>query len=163
MTLPFRRRIKTNEVGISALDTGAVKVVRQSADVTATSSTTLADLTGLVHAVEIGTYKYKVTLQCLSTANGGTKVAFAYTGATLASLQNQAEAMTASAVAVTRVTTATSAASLVAATAANIRIVLEGTMVVSAGGTVQVQGAQNASHSDTTTFYAGSTFELIKL
>ncbi len=130
---------------------------RQSADVTATTNTTLANLTGLVQTLEVGTYKIKVSLQCLSTANGGTKVAFVYTAPT--SIQLEAKAFTASAVAVTRFTTTTSASSIVAATAANICIELEGTIVVSTRGTLQVQGAQNASHSDTTTFYAGSTFE----
>lgn len=130
---------------------------RQTADVTKTSSTTLSNLTGLVQTLAVGTYKFRVVLQCLSTANGGTKVAFNYTAPT--SLQCEALAYTASAVAVTRVTTTTDQASLVAATVANIHIVLEGTIVVATAGTVQVQGAQNASHADTTTYYTGSTFE----
>ena len=130
---------------------------RQTADVTKTSSTTLSNLTGLVQTLAVGTYRFRVVLQCLSTANGGTKVAFNYTAPT--SLQCEALVYTASAVAVTRVITTTDQASLVAATVANICIILEGTVVVATAGTVQVQGAQNASHSDTTTYYAGSTFE----
>lgn len=138
-----------------------VTPARQSANVTATENTTLANLTGLVATLAVGTYKFRVALQCLSTANGGTKVAFVY--ATPTSIQCEAKAFTASAVAVTRFTTTTSAASIVAATAANICIELEGTIVVATAGTIQVQGAQNASHTDTTTFYAGSTLEVYQI
>lgn len=134
---------------------------RQSADVTATTNVTLANLTGLVATLAVGTYKFRVALQCLSTANGGTKIAFVYSTPT--SIQCEAKAFTASAVAVTRFTTTTSAASIVAATVANICIELEGTIVVATAGTIQVQGAQNASHSDTTTFYTGSTLEIYQI
>lgn len=138
-----------------------VTPARQTADVTATTNTTLADLTGLVATLAVGTYKFRVALQCLSTANGGTKVAFVY--ATPTSIQCEAKAFTASAVAVTRFTTTTSTASIVGATVANICIELEGTIVVATAGTIQVQGAQNASHSDTTTFYTGSTLQIYQI
>lgn len=138
-----------------------VQPIRQTANVTATTSTTLADLTGLVATLEVGTYKFRVALQCLSTANGGTKVAFVYSVPT--SIQCEAKAFTASAVAVTRFTTTTSAASIVAAGVANICIELEGTIVVATAGTIQVQGAQNSSHADTTTYYLGSTLEVYKI
>ena len=140
---------------------GFKQVARQSADVTAASNTTLANLTDLSLPLAVGTYKVKVALQALSTGNGGTKVAFVYTAPT--SIQLEAKAFTAAAVAVTRFITTTSAASIVAATVANICIELEGTIVVATGGTIQVQGAQNASSVDTTTYYAGSTLELIKI
>jgi len=134
---------------------------RQSADVVVDESTTLTNLTGLVATLAVGTYKFRVALQCLATANGGTKVAFVY--ATPTSIQCEAKAFTASAVAVTRFTTTTSAASIVAATAANICIELEGTIVVATAGTIQVQGAQNVSHADETTYYAGSTLEVYQI
>lgn len=143
---------------------GRAMIVRQSADVTATTNTTLADLTGLIQSVAIGTYVFNVNLQGLATANGGTKVAFNYaSSAALTSIQCESKAFTAAAVAVTRFTSTTTQASVVAATVANIAIELSGTIVVSAAGTIQVQGAQNASHSDTTTYYAGSTFSLTKI
>jgi hypothetical protein len=161
----FERTIKTqiNE-NFTELYTGydaRVQVARQSATVTAASSTTLADLTGLVHTLEVGTYKFKVSLQALSTGNGGTKVAFNYTAPT--SIQLEARVFTASAVAVTRFTTVTDQASVVAATVANISLELEGTIVVATAGTMQVQGTQNASHVDTTSYYLGSTFEVTKI
>lgn len=143
--------------------TGVSAIKRQSADVTATSNTTLANLTGLVHTVEVGTYRYRVHLQTLATANGGVKAGFKLTGTVLGSIQNTSTAKSAAAIACARTTTATDQASLVAATAAYLQVVLEGTFVVTTAGTIQLQGAQNASHNDTTTFYAGSTFELTKI
>ncbi len=140
---------------------GRATPARQTADVTATTNVTLADLTGLVATLAVGTYKFRVALQCLSTANGGTKVAFVYSTPT--SIQCQVKAFTASAVATSRFITTTSGASIVAATVANTCIELEGTIVVATAGTIQVQGAQNASHSDTTTFYTGSTLEIYQI
>jgi hypothetical protein len=137
------------------------RTVRQSADVTATTNVILANLTGLAIPLVAGTYRFRVALQALSTANGGTKVGFTYTAPT--SLQCESKAFTASAVAVTRVTTTTDGASLVAATAANICIELEGTVVIGTATTLQVQGSQNASHSDTTTYYAGSTLSITRI
>ncbi len=133
----------------------------QTADVTATTNTTLANLTGLVQTLAVGTYKIKVSLQCLSTGNGGTKIAFHYTAPT--SIKVAVKAFTASAVAVSRFTTTTDQATILGATVANIQIDIEGVIVVATAGTLQVQGAQNASHADTTTFYAGSTFEAWKI
>ncbi len=138
--------------------------VRQSADVTATSNTTLANLTGLTLNVAAGTYKYRAVIQCLATGNGGTKVAFKQNdGATLTSIQNVSLAFTTSAVAQSRVTTTTDQASLVAATVAHTELVLEGTVVVATAGSLYLQGAQNASHSDTTTFYTGSTLQMTRI
>lgn len=142
---------------------GTVQIARQSANVTATSSTTLANLTGLSHTVVAGTYRYRVHLQTLATGNGGTKAAFKLTTTVLTSIQNTSQAITASAIAAARTTTTTDQASLQASTAANLQVILEGTIVVGTGGTIQVQGAQNASHEDTTTFYQGSTFELARI
>lgn len=158
MTRPVRRRISTLE---SVVDDN--RVVRQSEDVAFTSNTTLANLTGLVLDVVPGVYKYRAHVQSLSTANGGTKLGFRLGGAVLSGIQNTSRAFTASAVATARTTTATDQASLQAATAANLQVILEGTFVVTTGGTVQLQGAQNASHADTTTFYAGSSLQLTKI
>lgn len=156
-----RTQINSNFTELYTGFTARPQTVRQSADVTATSSTTLVSLTGLVHTLAVGTYKIKVALQALSTGNGGTKVAFFYTAPT--SIQLEVKAFTAAAVAVTRFTTTTAQASIVAATVANICIELEGTIVVGTAGTIQIEGAQNASHADTTTYYTGSTFTVEKI
>lgn len=143
---------------------GNSKIVRQSADVTATTNVTLANLTGLVQTVVAGTYEYNISLQTLATANGGVKAAFKLTSTVLTSLQNISRSFVAAgSPATARTTTTTDQASLVAATAAYTQVDLKGTIVVGTGGTIQLQGAQNASHSDTTTFYTGSTFELTRI
>jgi hypothetical protein len=138
-------------------------IVRQSADVVKDDGAAASALTGLVHTVVAGTYAYKAVIQTLSTANGGVKVTMDLTTATLTSIQNVARAFTASGVACARSTTATDGATLYGATAAITQLVLEGTMVVSAGGTIQLNGEQNASHADETTFYTGSTFEMTRI
>jgi len=151
----FRRRISVIE--------GATK--RLGSDVAFTSNATLANLTGLSHVVERGkTYRYRVFADVSANASGGTKMAFKLNdGLTLTSLQNVSRAFTASAVAVARTTTATDQASLVAATAAHALVVLEGTFVVNAGGTIQLQGAQNASFGTATSFLTGTSFEVSEI
>lgn len=135
-------------------------IVRQTADITKNANTTLADLTGLIHDIVPGTYKYRVHLQMSAGASGGVKAAFKYTGVTLTSIQNMAQTTTASATTAARTTTATDEASLVASTSAVVEVTLEGTFVASVGGSIQVRGAQNASNGTDTIFYTGSTFEL---
>lgn len=145
---------------------GANLIAKQSATISATSGdtgTTLTNLTGLVLTVVPGTYKYRVFLPGVSTANSGMKVAFKLTTTVLTSIENTGKLFTASAVAVQHSTTTTDQTSYAAATAANILVELEGTMVVGTGGTIQIQGAQNASHADTTSFYLGGTFELVRI
>ncbi|MFA7238989.1 MAG: hypothetical protein WC091_02680 [Sulfuricellaceae bacterium] len=143
---------------------GAVAVARQSADVVVDESATLTALTGLSHTVVAGTYAYRINVQALSTANGGVKVGFALTTAVLTSIQNVGKGTTAAgAGASARTTTATTGATLYGSTAAVTGVVIEGTMVVATGGTFALQGAQNASHADETTFYTGSTFELTRI
>lgn len=145
---------------------GANAIVKSSANQSFTSGdtgATLTNLTGLVQTVVPGTYKYRVFLPGVSTANSGMKVAFKLTTTVLTSIENTGKLATASALAVQHTTTTTDQTSLAAGTAANILVELEGTMVVGTGGTIQIQGAQNASHADTTTFYLGGTFELVRI
>lgn len=137
--------------------------VRQSADVVKDDGAAASALTGLVHTVVAGTYAYRAMIQCLSTANGGAKITMDLTTAVLTSIQNVARAFTASGVACARSTTATDNAVLYGATAAITQIELEGTMVVSTGGTIQLNAEQNASHADESTFYTGSTFSIQRI
>lgn len=126
----------------------------------ATSSTTLANVTGMVtDTLQPGTYRFHIYLDCTSGASGGTKIAFKFgTASMLTSIDAVAKAFTASAVAVTRATTATDQASLQAATAANIAIEVTGTVVVGTAGTLQLQAAQNASNATTTSIYTSGSF-----
>ena len=158
MPFPSRRATKRR------MNTLETVTVRQSGDVAKTSDTTLANLTGLTQVVEPGVYYYEVRLQTTANASGGVKAGFKLNGgATLTSIQNTGVTMTASAVATARTTTATDQASLVASTTAAVYTLLEGTVVVATGGSLQVQGAQNASNASATTFLTGSTFTLQRI
>lgn len=139
-------------------------IVRQSADVVKDDGAALSALTGLSVTVVAGTYAYRACIQCLSTANGGIKVGLSLTTAVLTSIQNVGRGTTAAgAGASARTTTGTDGATLYGSTEAITGVILEGTMVVGTGGTVALTGAQNASHADESTFYTGSTFELVRI
>lgn len=132
------------------------KVTTQFDAVTGTTGTTLTDVVGAIVTVVPGTYRYRVHVAGTSTANCGMKLSFKYTTTALSSAENTTRAFTASAVAVTHNTTATDQPALLAATTAYINAVVEGTMVVTTGGTIKLQAAQNAAHVDTTSVYVGS-------
>lgn len=146
---------------IGAMTNSDTKV--SSADVTWNSgagSTTLANVTGLsgVSLVAGATYEFEVVLQTNCTTNGGISVALKYTTATLTSIALSAKTVAAASIGLARSTTTTDATKFVDnKTAAWIEVTLKGSLVVNAAGTVAVQAAQNTSHADTTTVYAGST------
>jgi len=151
---------------VAATAINVPSIVKQSATLSFTSGdtgATLTNLTGLVQTVVPGTYKFKVFLPGVATANSGMKVGFKLTTTVLTSIEATGKAATASALVVQHTTTATDQASLVASTTAALLAEVEGTMVVGTGGTIQVQGAQNASHGDTTSFYLGGYFELVRI
>ena len=138
-----------------------------SATLSATSSdtgTTLTNIAGLTtdtnpnnYLQAGGTYKFRIHLSGVATANSGMKIGLKQNnGLTLTSIESSAVGTTASAVVCQHSTTTTDAASLMASTTAFLKCVIEGTFVVLTSGSLQVQGAQNASHADTTSFYLGS-------
>lgn len=151
---------------ITSTGIGGTQIARCSAQFDATSGdtgTTLTNLTGMVLTVIPATYKYRVCLPGVATANSGIKAAFKLTTTVLTSIEATGLAYTASGVAVQHTTTTTDQTSQIASTTAAIYTVLEGSMVVGTGGTIQIQAAQNASHADTTSVYAGATFELTRI
>lgn len=148
----------------SATISGDVK--RCTADVTITSSTTLTNVTGLtgIALVASGVYLFEVDLQTNCSTNGGIGVAFKFTTATLTSIQCAATTVAAASLAHARGTTATDAALQVnSKTAAWLNVRLVGTMVVNAAGAVAIQAAQETSHGDATTVYAGSTARFTRI
>lgn len=127
-----------------------------------TTGTTLANVTGMVtDTLEPGTYTVYIHLDCVATANSGLKAALKFgTASMLTSLALVSTAFTATGVGVARATTATDAATIQGSTAAIIRCVIEGKIVVAAAGTLQLQAAQNASHADNTTIYTSSFMKI---
>jgi hypothetical protein len=140
-----------------ALGTGNTKFCTTQTD--ATSSTTLANITGLTSfaVVAAGVYKFDINLSGTSGGSGGLKIAFKLTTTTLTDLEACATGFTASAVACQHTTTATDQASLFAQTAAVIGVRIFGRITVNAAGTMAVQMAQNASDGTASSIYVGSS------
>jgi hypothetical protein len=120
-----------------------------------TTDTTLAAITGMrINVVARRTYVVRAHVYCVSTANGGAKFGIAGGTATATAIRGNRQAYNAgtlvSAAAFTSLTT------LLADTAVYTDVVLDFTITVNAGGTLIFQGAQNASHGETTSFYVGS-------
>src|SRR5438128_4060864 len=125
---------------------------------TMNSTAALANITGLTGftLAASGVYAFEINLSGTSTANGGLKIGFKYTTATLTNIDATAQGFTASAVAVQHTTTTTDQATLFGQTAAVISIRIVGRLTVNVAGTLAVQAAQNAAHADTSSVFTGS-------
>lgn len=127
-----------------------------------TSSTTLTNVVGMVtDKLNPGTYSFRIIIPTVCTANNGSKFALKWgTASMITSQEYQAQAFTASGVAVTRGTTATDATLLCDnAAAVVIKVVIEGICVVAVAGTLQLQAAEHTSHADTFSVYANAFME----
>lgn len=139
-------------------------IKRTSSALTANGTTTYANVTGLSATVVPGTYRFRCVLpSTVANGTGGIKYCFNYTTAVLSSLQSSAAGYTASAVAVQNVTSTTAQADLFTQAAVVIRVEIDGTMVVTTGGTVDVQMAQNTSNASNTVALVGGTLELVRI
>lgn len=130
-----------------------------AANATFTSNSVLTGLTGFSWTLVAGaTYQFDIDLYTTMTTNGGLNLAFKLTTAVLASLQaSPSQAVTATASQLAQVTnTADQAAIVNNKTAAYTRTSVSGSFVVTTGGTIAVQVAQNTSNTDTTTIAIGS-------
>lgn len=142
-----------------------------AADFTAASGSTgstLTSLTGVSWTVVAGaTYRFRAALPAVTqTANGGAKMAFKLTTATLTSVNLRIRPTTdtdnTGAVSTSFTTTTDQATWFDQKTAVYTNYTAEGSFVVGTGGTLAVQAAQNTSHADTTTITAGAFFELVR-
>lgn len=129
---------------------------------TRTSTTTLADISGLSRNVKAGSsYYFEAVLPTTSANTGGIKVAIGGT-ATATAIWYEAHVSEAGApktVGTTRASAlGTAVGDIQAVTAATI--VIRGAITVNAAGTVTVQGAQQTSDAGATSFLAGGTFSL---
>lgn len=127
-----------------------------------TSSTTLTNVVGmLTDTLQPGTYKFRIELPTVCTANNGSKFALKWgTALMITSAEYQAKAFTASAVAVTRGTTATDATLLCDnASAVVIKVEITGILVVALAGTLQLQAAEHTSHADTFSVFKNAFME----
>lgn len=139
-------------------------IKRTSAAVTKNANTTYANVTGLSATVVPGTYQFKCVLPSTVAAGaGGIKYAFNYTTTVLSALEATGRGYTASAVAVQHTTTTTTQTDLFTQAAVVIFVELDGTFVVTTGGTIDVQMAQNTSDVSNTVALVGGTFEVIRI
>jgi len=140
------------------------QVLRSSAAVTVNASAAYVNVTGLSATVVPGTYKFRAVLpSTVASGTGGIKYAFNYTTAVLSALQSSAAGYTASAVAVQNVTSTTTQADLFTQAAVVLRTEIDGSFVVTTGGTIDVQVAQNTSNGSNTVALIGGTLELIRI
>lgn len=147
---------------------GAYKVL--AATITYTSNVTAAVITGFSWTVAAGaTYIFEANLPATMTTNGGLTVSFKLTTATLASIQYQSYAATATdnATAVsTNGTTTTDATKMFDdKTAAYTHVNVKGSFVTTLGGTFALYGCQNTSAGggDVTSVLIGSYAKLIRV
>lgn len=161
MAYPTKKNI-VNKLGLGA---GAdTQIKRTTSAVTANNTTTYANVTGLSVTVVPGTYKFHATLpSTVASGTGGIKYGFAYTGATLSSMSSTARGHTASAVAVQNVTSTTSQADLFTQAAVVISVELDGSFVVTTGGTINLQVAQNTANASDTIATVGGLFEVTRI
>lgn len=150
--------------GATITSTISTSTVRTSASVTVNASATYVDVTGLILTVVPGTYKFTCMLpSTVASGTGGIKYCFNYTGTVLSGIEASAQGYTAAAVAVQHTTTTTTQADLFTQAAVVIFTEVEGTMVVTTGGTVQVQMAQNTSNGSNTIALIGGTFQMVRI
>lgn len=124
---------------------------------TKTSDTTLANISGLsVNVTAAGKYNFRAHLTGTADAAGGIKVAL---GGTATATSLQATAWNWSGSTINAVSSATAlATALGAATAVYTDIIIEGSIVVNAAGTLTVMAAQNVSDVTSTTVAINSNF-----
>lgn len=123
---------------------------RSSATVTS-SSTTYANVTGLSFTVVPGTYRVRASLSGVADGTGGIKYSFNYTTTVVSVLEMTGRGATAAALATQHSTTTTTQANLFSQAAAVLFVELDGTIVVTTGGTVDIQVAQAAANASSTT------------
>lgn len=154
--------------GTLATTTGAnlytVDLKRTSASVTKNASAAYANVTGLSFTVVPGTYAFRAFLpSTVASGTGGIKYSFNYTTAVLSAIESTARGFTSAAVAVQHTTTTTTQTDLFTQAAVVIFVEIVGTMVVTTGGTVDIQMAQNTSNGSDTIALIGGFAEFVRI
>lgn len=149
---------------------GDIKVLaaNQNFDTDVGGGSTLANVTGMSWSVVAGaTYKFKFHGTVTMSTNGGLKMAFKLTTATLTSIALRARQSTdtdnTGAISAAFTTTTDQATWFDQKTVAYTNVLVEGTLVVNAAGTIAVQAAQNTGHADDSLILLGAFAELIRV
>lgn len=126
-------------------------VKRCTASVTANATITYANVTGLSFTVVPGTYTFDLYLpSTVASGTGGIKYAFNYTTTVLSAIQASGAGMTSAAVACQQTTTTTTQTDIFTQAAVVLLTLIKGSMIVTTGGTIDVQMAQNTSNASNT-------------
>ena len=125
----------------------------------ATSNTTLVNITGLTaNVAAAGVYSFRAVLYTTSDAAAGVKFAI---GGTATATSIIYEGLATNAGVITQTRGAALAATVGAVTAVTAAyVVIEGSIVVNAAGTITVQFAQNVSNAVSSSVLVGSTFQV---
>lgn len=124
---------------------------KTSASVTVNGSAAYVNVTGLSFTVVPGTYQFDCYLpSTVANGTGGIKYAFNYTTTVLSSIQATGVGSTSAAAAVQQTQTTTTQTDIFTQAAVVINTVIKGTMVVTTGGTVDIQVSQNTSNGSNT-------------
>jgi len=156
----------TQDIANLSNDSDAINttIKRTSASVTKNASAAYANVTGLSFTVVPGTYQFECELpSTVASGTGGIKYAFNYTGTVVSVLEATGIGNTASAVAVQHTTTVDTQTDLFTQAAVVIYTRIVGTMVVTTGGTVDVQMAQNTSNGSNTVALIGGSARFTRI
>lgn len=151
---------------LSANINGDVKVLAatQNFDNQVGQGTTLTTVTGMSWTVVPGTYRFKFHGTVTMTTNGGLKMAFKLTTAVLTSLalriRQSTDTDNTGAISAAFTTATDQATWFSQKTVAFTNVIVEGTMVVGTGGTIDVQAAQETAHNDDSTIVLGAFAEM---
>ncbi len=149
-----------NENGKSEQLTGLADRVTTQFD--STSDTTLSNITGLSHNVEASkAYAFRAVLYTTSDVAGGIKAAIAGTATATSIVYESLVIQTGTTVATTASRSVVLGGTVANVTAVTVAtVIIEGTILVNAAGTLTVQFAQNASSVTATSVLVNSTFVL---
>jgi hypothetical protein len=153
----------TGASGSNLLDQIRPNYVTCTSQLDKTSNTTLATATGLtLSLVAAKTYTIKGWISVTSGAAGGLKLALiAAASLSATSCRFNARAMNGTTI-VSNTTVTSLGSNLVATNAVITDVYIEGSIVVNAGGTINVQMAQNTSDATTSSVFAGSVFSAVR-
>lgn len=141
-----------------------VDTKRTSASVTVNGSAAYVNVTGLSYTVVPGTYIFDIYLpSTVASGTAGIKYAFNYTTAVLSVLQATGSGSTSAATAVQQTQTTTTQTDIFTQAAVVLLTRIFGTMVVTTGGTVDVQVSQNTSNASNTVALIGGYATFIRI
>jgi hypothetical protein len=135
-----------------------------TATLTKTSDTTLAIVTGLSQNLTAGgNYNCRGHLTGVSGVSGGIKVALVATSSLSATSTTFTGLGWAGTTPISNTTVTALGSNITAATAIYSDLYIDGSILVNAGGTINVEAAQNASNITATTVLVGSTFSCVRV